>query len=425
MDSTILLTNYPRIKQFVQFEEITTKESLDAVFGYDINPDTKAVTLQIANDLITALLIYDKVYVEASHIWDIIQVWGSEYLKELLRLNFLQVIPDQGLNPVIKRAESGWKVGFFAYGQHTLLPNESPRIFQPHKWSHIENQFRRAGIAERETNALIYLINENSVNIDEDDIIQRATEETISDLHNQLLLNQYKLINPISGKLAGADFPKLLRLQELNKTAVLASILKTDCVKADAEINLVLALKSSSEFASKYKNGIDILNKIEYEKGFPDLGELFISQIIKLDDILKLRNDFQGKIFRYWAQSIEYDEKLMRQEIMSLVHNALGNNISNAIRMLACNFIGLTGFVPGTLASCIDSFILNKIANGWHPNFFLDNKVKNMLDKCIAIKEQEQKKKLAQYCFKDIGRNDPCPCGSKKKFKYCHGKVIY
>ena len=48
-----------------------------------------------------------------------------------------------------------------------------------------------------------------------------------------------------------------------------------------------------------------------------------------------------------------------------------------------------------------------------------------MLDKCIAIKEQEQKKKLAQYCFKDIGRNDPCPCGSKKKFKYCHGKVIY
>jgi preprotein translocase subunit SecA len=20
------------------------------------------------------------------------------------------------------------------------------------------------------------------------------------------------------------------------------------------------------------------------------------------------------------------------------------------------------------------------------------------------------------------GRNDPCPCGSKKKYKYCHGK---
>ena len=23
--------------------------------------------------------------------------------------------------------------------------------------------------------------------------------------------------------------------------------------------------------------------------------------------------------------------------------------------------------------------------------------------------------------FQDVGRNDPCPCGSGKKFKKCHG----
>ena len=23
--------------------------------------------------------------------------------------------------------------------------------------------------------------------------------------------------------------------------------------------------------------------------------------------------------------------------------------------------------------------------------------------------------------LKDVGRNDPCPCGSQKKFKKCHG----
>ncbi|SPJ32554.1 SEC-C metal-binding domain-containing protein [Kushneria phyllosphaerae] len=23
--------------------------------------------------------------------------------------------------------------------------------------------------------------------------------------------------------------------------------------------------------------------------------------------------------------------------------------------------------------------------------------------------------------LKDVGRNDPCPCGSNKKFKKCHG----
>jgi len=25
--------------------------------------------------------------------------------------------------------------------------------------------------------------------------------------------------------------------------------------------------------------------------------------------------------------------------------------------------------------------------------------------------------------FNHVGRNDPCPCGSGKKFKLCHGKL--
>jgi len=26
--------------------------------------------------------------------------------------------------------------------------------------------------------------------------------------------------------------------------------------------------------------------------------------------------------------------------------------------------------------------------------------------------------------YPKVGRNDPCPCGSGKKYKYCHGKVM-
>jgi preprotein translocase subunit SecA len=28
----------------------------------------------------------------------------------------------------------------------------------------------------------------------------------------------------------------------------------------------------------------------------------------------------------------------------------------------------------------------------------------------------------SQPINKKVGRNDPCPCGSKKKYKHCHGK---
>jgi len=25
--------------------------------------------------------------------------------------------------------------------------------------------------------------------------------------------------------------------------------------------------------------------------------------------------------------------------------------------------------------------------------------------------------------FANVGRNDPCPCGSGKKYKHCHGQI--
>jgi hypothetical protein len=85
---------------------------MDIVCGYDIKVDNHQVTLNIARDLITALLTFDKIYIEGNHIWDILQVWGSEYVKELLRLHILCVIPDQELNPVMMREGKGeWKHG--------------------------------------------------------------------------------------------------------------------------------------------------------------------------------------------------------------------------------------------------------------------------------------------------------------------------
>ncbi len=37
--------------------------------------------------------------------------------------------------------------------------------------------------------------------------------------------------------------------------------------------------------------------------------------------------------------------------------------------------------------------------------------------------EREYKKSLQAHAVKKPGRNDPCPCGSGKKYKNCHGRV--
>ena len=424
MKSKILLTNYPRIKQYAQFENVDTKKRLDIVVGYDINVDSKIITEQIARDLITAILSYDKIYIEGIRIWDIIQVWGSNYVKELLRLNIIQVIPDQSLNPAIITENNFSRVDFFPYSQSSVKRGEKTNSLPPHKWSHIENKFKKNQYVGQDANTILYLIDENSVNLNEEKVAQCIKKETHSDLINTSLLKQYGLVDPFLTKPIDVDFPKLLRIHELNKTAVLASTIGIDSIKTDGEISTLLALKTLSEFDKKQTNGIDALNKVGYEKGFPDLGELFVNHTIGLDHILKLRDSFQSKIFRYWLQTSEYEESLMRKEIMNSVHNVLGNRISNTIRMIFTNLIGVAGFLPTLLSSGFDSFVLDKISKGWHPNFFLDDKLKAMIDKSISIKEDERKSKLAQERFKGIGRNESCPCGSGKKFKKCHGKNI-
>jgi preprotein translocase subunit SecA len=43
----------------------------------------------------------------------------------------------------------------------------------------------------------------------------------------------------------------------------------------------------------------------------------------------------------------------------------------------------------------------------------------------VAIAEAATKKKaqpIVRHTQK-VGRNDPCPCGSGKKYKHCHGKL--
>ena len=36
----------------------------------------------------------------------------------------------------------------------------------------------------------------------------------------------------------------------------------------------------------------------------------------------------------------------------------------------------------------------------------------------------DQKSKMPVHVEKTVGRNDPCPCGSGKKYKNCHGRNL-
>ena len=39
------------------------------------------------------------------------------------------------------------------------------------------------------------------------------------------------------------------------------------------------------------------------------------------------------------------------------------------------------------------------------------------------VKKSSRKKDTLEDGLPKIGRNDPCPCGSNKKYKHCHGSL--
>lgn len=45
-----------------------------------------------------------------------------------------------------------------------------------------------------------------------------------------------------------------------------------------------------------------------------------------------------------------------------------------------------------------------------------------MIDYVEEINKSMSSKSLERSLSKKVGRNDPCPCGSGKKYKHCHGK---
>lgn len=424
-NTSLLLTNYPEMSQTATFGQVGGKDTLDIITGYDISGkiDNGLITNQIANNLILGILGYDEVIVEASHMWDIVQVWGSAYVKELLRERILRVVNDITLNPVmLRRNNDKWQIDFFPYTQELYDCKSKTDIkFNHDKWNHIAVKFHHNNFKGIEAETILVLIDEGAKKIDEEKIKLITSNETSRDIESQQYFDQFKVEN---GRVyARSTFERLIRLQELNKTCAIASELNADSIRCDAEIKRLLSHKTNI-LSKRFTDGVSSLNQVLYEKQLPEFGSLFVNGIISLDDILKLRDNYNGKLFRYWMNQNSYEEEQMRADIMNSTYNVLGKNVSQILRLISCNFLGCFGFVPGIVASAIDSYILNKMASGWHPNFFLDDRVKTTIDKSISRHEDSEKREKYSKLFHGVNRNDKCPCGSGLKFKKCHGKLI-
>ncbi len=424
MATKILISNYPRLSQKLKLASINDGHNLDIITGYDVNVDKKVVNLAIARDLINALFAYEEIYVEGIHLSDIIQVFGIDNVKILLREGLLHIIPDQLLNPVMKREGDYYEPEFFSYSLGPLKDAEPKESMQTDsKWDHLAVIFDRIGVEPKERDVLLYLVDEHSVQIDNTAVINVVKEEINRDITSEVFSNAYNIIKEQNGVLY-INTPKVIRLLELNKNCVLGGMLGADSIHCDSGVSQMLQIKAFACMARINSDGVEALQTIELQKGMPDMGRLYYEGYLSLDDIFKIRQSIQGKLFRYWASKDEYDVTQMQQDLMQSVKGFLSSDLGKFCRFIACGVAGVIGLIPGIAASALDSFILEKISNGWHPNLFLDGKLGELLDDCAKIQEEAMKRKEIEKHFHGVGRNDLCPCGSGLKFKKCHGKGL-
>jgi hypothetical protein len=164
-----------------------------------------------------------------------------------------------------------------------------------------------------------------------------------------------------------------------------------------------------------------LFKEVFQKKGIPDLADLYIEKIITVDDYIEILASFSSRKFRQWIMDKDYNPTALEADIIRL-NTKISNKVVKFIRWTIPNAVGLIFPAAGIPSSLADSFIIEKLMKEWHPNFFLDNLLKQQIDKKVELHEREERIVSIKARFPKIERNDPCPCGSKKKFKKCCGK---
>lgn len=367
----------------------------------------------IIQNIISTLLTHERISIKARQINSIITAFGVQDTLELLKNNYFELIDDYGVDFVIQNHQN--------YGEPTTI-FASTTGANMSSLEYLEEYFNKVNHKESDLYKLILLNAErNSVKIDINLLEKNIFNELDYDLKNSNLTQSMGIISSDRKHLDVRDSSKFLRLLRINSGLVYSIQNNCDNIFIDGEIKSILPCKLSPIIQSKQIDSIAALTDILKKKNIPDLSDLYISKTITIHDVIKIRENLNGKKFRQWLSDVNYNQDTIIETLVNS-SSSINSRVSKTIRFLVTNAVSFIGPVSGITVSAIDSFVIDKILKGWHPNIFLDDVLKKEIDDKIAADQLQKRREQVGERFKGVGRNDPCPCGSGKKFKKCCGR---
>lgn len=387
-------------------------------FGADINNQAHLFQpkerIQFLNELISSLLIHEKVVIKLDSLEELELLIGIENVLKLFNDNALEIIDDKGtMVGFIKGNSNNYILMNFSDCEGLQLEATEKRLTQKYYGK----------INSKKVQPLLLNVEKNKIDIDGSWCGHLVEQELMYDLENKNLTSLLNIKSEDRVNIPENETLPFMRLCYLNRSLIYQHKIGADVLLTEGFANQLLESKISPIFRNQ-SNPKTILEDIFTDKALPDLGELVINGILKFEHIITLRNSIDGKKFRYWYKEKKWNKETVYEELMSLNKSINSKTWVQLVRWFYPKLMGLaTNAFSGIGIAAIDTLIVGKLLNGWHPNFFLDNQLKNTIDKEIQKKEALH---TQSQTYKRLGakikRNDPCPCGSEKKFKQCCGK---
>lgn len=382
--------------------------------GFQGNLDNNR-KLNLINQIFNAILLNDKLVLLADDSFWLFQLFNLQQLRKLFEANVFQIINDKISHFIIREGKRKSAVGHVRMQSNYIDVIEAKlAVMSPGK-----------SITQSGKN-ILYNIEANQLRINENEIRDQIEKETNHDLQIVKLRKKLKIHSKDLDDIRKADILKILNLFYNNRALNVASALKADNIILDPSSKTIIESKlRPSTFKSFFQktDSINIFEEINSKKELPNLGELFINEIIDIDDIIQIRDNIEGQLFRAWFHSNEYDRAHFEKTLLNNKEQSKIVKYTNKVRWVIPPIVGVVGGIPsGIVAAYANSKFVSKFLNGWHPNLFLDNVLRSSIDEKHSnyIKSNETALKLKRN--QKIGRNDPCPCRSGNKYKKCCGK---
>lgn len=408
MNKSILIGNFPTPPYdkllVIQRKKVTYAERYFC--GYDSEYTRKEKNEKVISNILLAILLFDNTYLFFRDYMQLFSFLNTKDILTILEHKIIKIIPDGNILPSISFDSPRRFETFSANISQQFDFIESTLKGENHKF--------KKDIIQYSENAVI------DISLTPNKVGSLIRDELACDLINMNVRSGLKIESSSIDQLEEIDVLKILRIANICKNLIYQSVIGATCNEIDGYSNIYMSNKVNFTSYMPQPSVLDNFFSLLKMKGVPDFYYLYKNNIVSLDDVLELRDNINGKVFREWYYQSNYNqEELLRLLLNSKKKFGFGIDL---LKWIYPKIIGVFSPVAGIAASAVDSFLITKLIAGWKPQLFLDEVLKKRIDNNVVIYEQSKRREMLVKRYGSVGRNAQCPCQSGKKYKNCCGK---